>query len=424
MSADVAHLGVDVSGGEPHELPLNSPDESTFLAECTTFLQSYAPHRTAERQAFQWGVGTDAVPVFEEVDRERELEEIALVRTWRRALWQAGLGWITGPTEFGGRGLAPKYQRLFDAAAREYDVPGNGKLTVSLGMVAPTILAHATASAKDRYLRGLYDGSIIACQLFSEPDAGSDLASVTTRAVPDGAGWRLSGQKVWTSGAHYSDIGEVLCATGGDGGRHHNLTMFVVDMHAPGVTVRPLRQMTGGAAFNEVYFDDVYVSDDDRLGDVGQGWSVALTTLANERKSIGGEGFGGVGLLSADRYIQMTAALGCADDPLVRQELADLLINLRVAKLNRLRTDANQRSGRPPGPEATIGKLQLSGNYTRIAAFVTTVLGPRLIADTDQWGTYSWAAFVLGAPGMRIGGGTDEVMRNVVAERVLGLPKS
>jgi alkylation response protein AidB-like acyl-CoA dehydrogenase len=394
-----------------------------FETECHGFLRSCAPRRTAERQAFRWGVGPDQVPVFDEVDRDAERAEVVAVRAWRAALWSAGLGWITGPIEFGGRGLASSYQRIFDMVAREYDVPGNGKLTVSLGMVAPTILRHASESARRRYLCGLYDGSIIACQLFSEPDAGSDLASATARAVPDGAGWRITGQKVWTSGAHYSDIGEILCLTGGDAGPHRNLTMFVVDMHAPGVSVRPLRQMTGGVAFNEVFFDDVYVPDDDRLGEIGDGWTVALTTLSNERKAIGGAGFGGVGLLSPERYLQMTTALGAADDPIVRNALANLLINLRVAKLNRMRTDANQRLSGAPGPEATIGKLQLSANYQLIAHYVGMVLGPRLIADAGEWGMYSWSSFVLGAPGMRIGGGTDEVMRNVVAERVLGLPK-
>jgi alkylation response protein AidB-like acyl-CoA dehydrogenase len=397
--------------------------DDVFVEECREFLAQFPP-RAAVSGAFKWGEGTDQVPIFEEEDREVEAAQIVEVRRWRRQLWDAGLGWITGPVEYGGRGLSSRHQQIFDTMSRQHDVPGNGKLTVSLGMVAPTILAHAEEPARQRYLPALHDGTLIACQLFSEPDAGSDLASVSMRAVRDGDGWRLTGSKVWTSCAHYSDIGEVMCSTGGDAGRHRNLTMFLVDMNAPGVTVRPLRQMTGGAAFNEVHFDDVYVADDHRMGDVGDGWRVALTTLSNERKAIGGDGFGGVGLLSAERYQQMVVALGCADDPVVRQELADLLIHLRVAKLNRLRSAATQRAGGPPGPEASIGKLELSMNYQRIAAFVGQILGPRLIADSAEWGTYAWAPFVLGAPGMRIGGGTDEVMRNVLAERVLGLPKN
>lgn len=396
--------------------------DEAFASECDAFFSQF-PQRAEVSGAFRWGEGPDSVPIFEEVDREVEMLEVARVRRWRRQLWDAGLGWITGPVEYGGRGLSPRHQQIFDAGARRHDVPGNGKLTVSLGMVAPTILTHAQEPVRRRYLPALHDGSLIACQLFSEPDAGSDLAAITMRAVRDGDGWRLTGTKVWTSCAHYSDIGEVLCATGGDGGRHHNLTMFLVDMAAPGVTVRPLRQMTGGASFNEVHFDEVIVSDDHRLGEVGSGWRVALTTLSNERKAIGGDGFGGAGLLRAERYEQMVTALGLSDDKVVRQELADLLIHLKVAKLNRQRATAAQRAGSPPGPEASIGKLELSMNYQRIAAFVSRILGPKLTADASEWGTYAWVPFVLGAPGMRIGGGTDEVMRNVLAERVLGLPK-
>ena len=394
-----------------------------FRAECEDWLEARYERRSEARTEFVWGEGPDGVPLFEEDDSKAELAEVAQVREWRRALWDSGLGWITGPAEHGGRELSAAHQRAFDGAAREYDVPGNRKLTISLGMVAPTILSHGSESAKARYLQGLYDGRLIACQLFSEPGAGSDLASVSARAVRDGAGWRISGQKVWTSGAHYSDIGEVLCRTG-DGGRHRNLTMYVVDMTAPGVDVRPLRQMTGGAAFNEVFLDDVWVPDDDRLGDVDGGWQVALTTLLNERAAIGGNGFGGSGLLSPERYVAMARAMGRNSDPVARQALARLVTELRVAKLNGLRATAARQAGRAPGPEASLGKLSLAANYQRITDLVSELLGPHLVADSGHWGTYAWSAFVLGAPGMRIGGGTDEVLKTVLAERVLGLPRS
>ena len=187
-----------------------------------------------------------------------------------------------------------------------------------------------------RWLPALYRGDIFACQLFSEPDAGSDLAGLKTRAVRDGEVWRLSGQKVWTSGAHLADIGEIICRTA-DGPRHANLTAFIVDMHAPGVTVRPLRQMTGGASFNEVYLDDVVVPDTDRLDEEGRGWPVALTTLSHERSAMGHSAFGGVGLLRTDRLLALVRHLGCADDPVVRQHLAELIVQLRVARLNQQR---------------------------------------------------------------------------------------
>ena len=177
-------------------------------------------------------------------------------------------------------------------------------LTISLGMIAPTIHKHGTAEQQARYLPAMRSGDLIACQLFSEPNAGSDLASLTTRAEPDGqGGWRITGQKVWTSGAQLADIGEIICKTS-DGPRHLNLTAFIVDMKAPGVEVRPLRQMTGGAAFNEVFLTDVAVPDADRLGDVGQGWQVALSTLGFERSAMGHSAFGGVGLLRTDRLVE------------------------------------------------------------------------------------------------------------------------
>jgi alkylation response protein AidB-like acyl-CoA dehydrogenase len=398
------------------------PTPADFAEETRQFLAANYVPRADVAQPFRWGEGSDAVGLFEEADPETEAEQLEAVKDWRRRLWDAGLAWITGPEAYGGRGLPGAYQQIFDREARRFDVPGNGMLTISLGMIAPTILAHGTAGAKARYLAALQRADLVACQLFSEPGAGSDLASVSTKAERDGDGWRITGQKVWTSGAQYSDIGEVLCRTSDDG-RHRNLTTFVLDMHAPGVEVRPLRQMTGGAAFNEVFFDGAWVPDDDRLGEVGGGWRVAITTLSNERAAIGGDGFGGAGLLNFDRYRQMVQVFGLADDAVVRQRLADLLIHQRVANYNRQRASANRLAGNPPGPEASIGKLALALQFQRIGEFVSLVLGPKLVADSGEWGTYAWAGLLLSVPGYRIGGGTDEVMRNIVAERVLGLPK-
>jgi alkylation response protein AidB-like acyl-CoA dehydrogenase len=293
---------------------------------------------------------------------------------------------------------------------------------IGLGMVAPTILAHATPEVRDAYLRPLHRGDMVACQLFSEPVAGSDLAGIQTRAIRDGDEWVISGQKVWTSGAHVSDIGEIITRSSPDKPKHKGLTMFVVDMHAPGVDVRPLRQMTGGASFNEVFFDEVRVHDSHRLGDVDEGWTVALTTLMNERAAIGagGSGFGSLGF---SRFLEMARHFGVDDDPVIRQHLADAFVHLQVAKLTNLRAMAKIKAGQLPGPEMSIAKLAGTQNMQRIAAMLVPLLGPRLVADTGEWGTYAWAEYVLGIPGGRIAGGTDEVMRNIVGERVLGLPK-
>ena len=302
-------------------------------------------------------------------------------------------------------------------------MPNQGFFGIGLGMVAPTILAHATDTAKDKYLKALWRGDIVACQLFSEPGAGSDLASLQTRADRDGDEWIINGQKVWTSGAQYSDIGEIIARSDPDMPKHKGLTGFIVDMHAPGVEVRPLRQMTGGASFNEVFFTDVRVRDDHRLGDVNQGWTVALTTLMNERASIGAGGAGGSSMASTTRLIEMVRHYGLDEDPITRQALADLIIRTKVASYTNQRAMDKIKMGQLPGPEMSIAKLALTQNMTKTAEFVANVLGARMVADSGEWGTYAWGQFVMGIPGMRIAGGSDEVMRNIVGERVLGLPK-
>ena len=393
-----------------------------FAAEVTDFLDANAERKAAEK-AFVWGEGSDKVAMFEERDRETELAMLKAACDWRARRYDAGLGWITGPTEFGGRELTAAHQRAYDALEAKYDVPSQSFFAIGLGMVAPTILAHASDTAKERYLRAMYRADIVGCQLFSEPGAGSDLASLQTRAERDGDEWVITGQKVWTSGAHYSDIGEIIARTDPDLPKHKGLTGFIVDMRAPGVEVRPLRQMTGGANFNEVFFNEVRVADDHRLGDVNNGWNVALTTLMNERAAIGAGGAGGGGAGQLTKIIAMVKAFGLSDDPLVRQRLADLIIHARVSNYNNQRAMDKIRSGQLPGPEMSMAKLAGTLNATRTSEFLSQVLGVKLVADSGEWGTYAWSQLVLGTPGGRIAGGSDEVMRNIVGERVLGLQK-
>lgn len=404
---------------------MSTPTLEEFLREAEEYLAAHYERRDAEaeQRRFVWGEGSDEVRVFQEPDPEAEADALPAIRAWRRGLWEAGLGWISGPVEYGGAGLPGRYQRAFEGLTRRYDVPGDASLTVGLGMIAPTILRHGSEEQKQRYLPAMYSGEQIACQLFSEPGAGSDLAAVSTRARrDDDGGWRLSGQKVWTSGAHLSDVGEVLCRTA-DGPRHENLTAFLVDMSAPGVQVRPLRQMTGGASFNEVFLDDVPVPDSARLGGEGEGWSVALTTLSYERSAMGHSAFGGAGLLSTERLRALVHHLGDASDPLVRREFGELMTELRVARYTQAVMAARARAGHPPGPEVALNKIGLSDNMDRLGRFVSRVLGGRVAADTGEWGTYAWTSVVLGAPGYRLGGGTDEVLKNNIARRTLGLPR-
>jgi acyl-CoA dehydrogenase len=394
-----------------------------FKAQAKAFLDANAEPRETEEAPFTWGEGSDDVSLFDEIDRETELVNLAAAKEWRAKKFDSGYGWITGPSEHGGRELSSAHERAWQSLESRYLIPGQGFFGIGLGMVAPTILAHGTDAAKDAYLAKMHRADIVGCQLFSEPGAGSDLASVQTRAERDGDEWVLNGQKVWTSGAHYSDIGEIICRTDADLPKHKGLTGFVVDMKAPGVDVRPLRQMTGGASFNEVFFTDVRVPDDHRLGDVNQGWTVALTTLMNERASIGGGGGGGMGLASVTRLAELCRHFGVDQDPLVRQELMNVYMNFQVARLTSQRAMDKIKRGQLPGPEMSIGKLALTNNLWRTSNFVADVLGPRIIADTGEWGTYAWGKMLCGVPGMKVAGGTDEVMKNIVGERVLGLPK-
>jgi acyl-CoA dehydrogenase len=396
--------------------------EEKFERGALEFLEANAEPRVEVERA--WGEGSDHVSLLPERTLEEELAELDAARAWAQTRFDAGFGWISGPVEFGGQGLSRDYQRLYDTAEAGFETPPMTAYGIGLGMVAPTILAHATDEVKALYLRSLWRGDIVACQLFSEPGAGSDLAGVQTKAVRDGDEWLVTGQKVWTSGAHLSDIGEIICRSDPDAPKHKGLTGFVVDMRAPGVEIRPLRQMTGGASFNEVFFTEVRVPDSHRLGDVNGGWSVALTTLMNERAAIGGGSMSsGNGNLSTPRLIELVRHHGKASDPLVRQQLADIFIHGRVANYTNLRAMAKIAGGQAPGPEMSIAKLSLTMNMRRMTDLLSTVLGPKLIADSGEWGTFSWSQFLLGLPGMRIAGGTDEVLHNIIGERVLGLPK-
>lgn len=391
-----------------------------FATKARVFLEANAERKEVKKK-FTWGEGTDNVSMFEERSRDAEMEMLRKAKEWQAKRFDNGFGWITGPTEYGGAGLSNAHERAYNQVEREYRTAPLGVFQIGLGMVAPTILAHASEAAKEKYIRAMWRADIVGCQLFSEPGAGSDLASVQAKAERDGDEWLITGQKVWTSGAQFSDIGEVICRTDPSLPKHKGLTGFIVDMHAPGVEIRPLRQMTGGASFNEVFFNEVRVPDDHRLGEVNNGWNVALTTLMNERASIGSSDGGENNMYT--RLLAMIRHYELDQDPIVRDMLADLYINTRVAGFTSQRATDKMRAGQLPGPEMSIGKMALVDNQKRMNDLVAHVLGAKLVVDTGEWGTYAWSQLLLGAPGMRIAGGSDEVMRNIVGERVLGLPK-
>ena len=399
-----------------------TPDEDVpaeFLAAAASFIRVALARRTGTTSA----PGPERVALFPDLTPEEEQAELEAARAWRQERFDAGFGWLSGPVDYGGAGLSTAYERAYLKLERAHIFPPQRIYDIGLGMVAPAILAFGADVAKDRYLRAMHRGDIVGCQLFSEPGAGSDLASISTRAERDGDGWLISGQKVWSSGAHLSDVGLLVCRTGDPEARHRNLTAFALPMHAPGVTVRPILQMTGGASFCEVFFDDIRIPDELRLGEVNTGWDIVVATLMNERAAVGAPAAGGSGILSTERIAALLRRFGRLDDAAVRDELMRLHCALVTSRITRMRAEARRKAGQRPGPEMSMGKIALTNNLAALCHLVSIALGPRLIADTGEPGTYMWAEFVLGQPGLRLGGGTDEIQKNIVAERVLGLPR-
>jgi alkylation response protein AidB-like acyl-CoA dehydrogenase len=374
----------------------------------------------ADEGAGEWGVGSDDVSVFHALDHAAERRVIDQASGWQREKFLAGYGAIAWPEAVGGAGLGPAHEHVFRSEeARVRTPPSHELVRISVNLVAPIIWSRGSAEQRDRFVRPLLGGELLACQLFSEPNAGSDLANLATAAVREGEHWRVNGSKVWVSGAAHAHWGELIARTDPAVPKHAGLTSFMVPMDAPGVEVRPIRQMSGGASFNEVFLSDVRIPDALRLGAEGAGWSVALETLGFERAQSGSRrGIGG----SWEQLLALARTMGRGADPVVRQRLAATYTHERLRELTRRRADATRIAGRPPGPEGSVGKLLWVLGMAQISDVATLLLGPRLTADSGEWGTYAWAAHVLGAPGYRIAGGSDEIQRNILAERALGLP--
>ena len=340
-----------------------------------------------------------------------------------------GLAWVHFPDGNGGLGLSPKLQKLINETLAAAGAPRAGGLNpIGHGMGAPTVVTHGSDAQKQRYLRPLFTNEEIWCQLFSEPGAGSDVAGLSSRAVRDGDEWVVNGQKVWTTLAHVARWGMLVARTDPDAPKHKGLTYFVVDMHAPGVEVRPLFQITGEAEFNEVYFTDVRIPDAERLGEVGEGWRVSLTTLMNERVAIGGQipprGSGFIGQLMT------TYSATGAHDAATRDRVMRLWIRAEVLRLTNIRASHTRAQG-TPGPEGSIGKLSMAEVHKDITECAVDLLGaqgtlfpagyPMARPQTTALWNNDQQAF-LRARANSIEGGTTEIMKNILAERVLGLP--
>jgi alkylation response protein AidB-like acyl-CoA dehydrogenase len=341
---------------------------------------------------------------------------IAALSAWQGRLAEAGLAGVTWPVETGGQGLGPVEQVIVNQELAQVGVPGILD-AIGVGMLGPTIIAHGTDEQKQRYLGPMLHGDEIWCQLFSEPAAGSDLAAIQSRATraEDGT-WRLSGQKVWTTNAHFAAFGMLLARTDPDVPKHKGLTMFLVPMDAPGVTIRPLRQISGDPEFNEVFFDDVALDADAAVGPVDGGWGTALTTLMFERLTIGlgSEAMG----FRADRFARAIASEPDAcREPEVRRRLGELAVELLAVKFTGYRTLSALQKGQIPGPESGLAKITTVRAAIEAGDLIVDVLGPDALGGDSEW-----ALMTSYLPGLKSAGGTEEILRNTVGERVLGLP--
>ena len=382
----------------------DSPEEAAFRAEVRAWLQANAPKKVDTKKL-------------------SEPELLTLAKAWQATKAAARFTCMTWPEALGGRGATPIQNVIYNQEESKFDVP-RGFFDIGLGMCVPTVMAFANDETKQRFVAPAVRGEEIWCQLFSEPSAGSDVAGLRTRAIQDGDDWVINGQKVWTSGAHYCDYGILLVRTNPDVPKHKGLTMFWIDMKAPGVEVRPIHQMSGGSNFNEVYFTDLRVKDSQRLGAVGDGWKVALVTLMNERLAVGGStgpNYPEILELARSTVTETGSALS---DQAFREKLADWYVQAEGLKLTRFRTMTALSRGQTPGPESSIGKI-ISANQLQDLSNSAIELEDQFGIITDTAIAPLEAAFqqsLMWAPGLRIAGGTDEILKNIIAERVLGLP--
>jgi alkylation response protein AidB-like acyl-CoA dehydrogenase len=346
---------------------------------------------------------------------QEEHEGVAARRAWQRKLAEGGLAAVTWPAEYGGAGLGPLQQVVVNQEIGRAGVPGIFDV-IGVGMLGPTLIAHGSEDQKQRHLGPMLTADEVWCQLFSEPAAGSDLAGIQTRArrQPDGS-WRVSGQKVWTTNAQYASFGLLLARTDPDVPKHKGLTMFVVPMDAQGVTIRPLRQISGEEHFNEVFLDDVPLEAGAEVGPVDGGWGVAMTTLLFERVAIGlgGEGFGWRADRFAHALLEDEPALR---DPAVRRRFGEIATEFLALRFTGYRTLTTLQRGGVPGPEGALAKVTTIRAATAAGELVADVLGPEALSDGRV------GVLISDMPGLKSAGGTEEILRNMVGERVLGLP--
>jgi alkylation response protein AidB-like acyl-CoA dehydrogenase len=392
----------------------DSPEEAAFRKEVRAWLDANATKRTGRKQIDPEDMENGAA------------NEMAASRAWQKVKAKAGYARITWPKGMGGIGGTPMQSIIFGQEESKYDVANGGPFAIGLGMCIPTLMAYGDEDAKKRFVWPAVQGDEIWCQLFSEPAGGSDVANLRTKAEKNDDGtWTINGSKIWTTGAQFSDYGIILTRTDPNVPKHKGLTMFYIDMKDPGVDIRPIKQASGGSGFNEIFFTDVKVKDSQRLGEVGQGWTVALTTLMHERLAVGGGTGGG---LDVAQLMALARTLELEDGPAiknaaVREKIADWYVRSAGLRYTTMRTMTALSQGKQPGPEASIAKIVVASKLQDLSAFAMELEGEAgiLTGDAAPMGGAFQGGW-LSSPGLRIAGGTDEILRNIIAERVLGLP--
>ena len=387
----------------------DTPQEAEFRAKCRAWLVANAELKTKKtNSAKNMNIGNKSL-----------LEAAA---EWQKKKYDAGWAMIHWPKEFGGIGATPIERIIWAQEESKFNVP-KGVYEIGLGMAGPVMMEYATDEQKERYLPPMAEGKEIWCQLFSEPSAGSDVAGLRSKAVQDGENWIVNGQKVWTSGAHFSDFGILVVRHDPGLEKHKGLTFFFVDMKSPGIEVKPIKQLTGGSSFNEVYFNDVVIPDSQRLGEIGDGWKVAITTLMNERLAVGDAD--GVDANEAFELAKKHDKDGeqLIDNNAVRESIADWYCEASGLKNTKLRTMSALSRGDTPGPEASITKIVSANKLQAIGNFGmdSSDMSGMLMDEKSDFIKFQMAW--MGAAGLRIAGGTDEILKNIIAERVLGLPQ-
>lgn len=392
----------------------DTPEEAAFRAEARAWISANAPSHLFDALSSSTFGGMNT----------GDEDPMEASKRWQKAKADAGWACLLWPKEYGGRGATPIESVIWN---QEEGVYGklSGMFIIGQGMCGPTVMTYASEEHKARLLPKLASGEEVWCQLFSEPQSGSDLAGLRTRAEKDGDSWVINGQKIWTSGAQHSDYGILITRTDPTVAKHKGLTMFFLDMKSPGIDIRPIKQVNGQSGFNEVYFDNVRIPDGQRLGGVGEGWRVSLTTLMNERMAIGG------GIATGfPEFYELVRSLNLGDgkaidNPAVRSRLADWYVKAAGLRNTSARAISALSQGEMPGPENSIGKLVAGNLMQDIAKYAMDLQGyGGLLTDPAiAEGAARFQAMLLRSPAVRIEGGTDQILRNIISERVLGLPE-